>query len=663
MKRTFFALMSLALVSLGVCAASVPTLSSPNGRLQVQCAVNNNGALEFTVTSNGRVVVAPTCPAMTLQGGRVLGQRVKVKKTAITPQRFDAATPIYKKDRVSLSYNLLTVNCGDYDVQFRAYDQGVAYRFVTRLRDSVTVVSEDTRFALPADCQTWMAPANSRFDSPDFRVQAFCSFENTYIHAPLSQQSRTHLSLCPVLVDLPGGGRMLLGEYNVRDYPGMFMLPDDGHVVKAFFQPVVARQHQGGHNNLQMIADEWHNYIARTAGRRAFPWRMMLVADNDADLLTCDIPRSLADAPKVDGSWVRPGKVAWDWWNDWNLTGVDFETGVNDATYKYYIDFASRNGIEYVILDEGWAVNKQADLMQVVPEIHLEELVAYARERGVDLVLWAGYKAFLRDMEGVCRHYSQMGIKGFKIDFMDRNDQEVMRFLEDAARMCAKYHLFCDFHGAPAPQGLTATFPNVLNFEAVAGLEQVKWSDAKEFDEVPHETVLPFIRQVVGPMDYTQGAMRNATKDNFYPCYNQPMSHGTRARQLALYMILESPFNMLCDTPTQYEANQPCTDFIASLPVVWDETRVLAAKVGEYVVMARRKGNDWYIGGITNWQARDVEVDLSMMAGRKVEIITDGVNADRHAEDYVRRTITASASALKVHLASGGGVALRVLPE
>ena len=191
----------------------------------------------------------------------------------------------------------------------------------------------------------------------------------------------------------------------------------------------------------------------------------------------------------------------------------------------------------------------------------------------------------------------------------------------------------------------------------------MKWSDAKEFDEVPHETVLPFIRQVVGPMDYTQGAMRNATKDNFYPCYNQPMSHGTRARQLALYMILESPFNMLCDTPTQYEANQPCTDFIASLPVVWDETRVLAAKVGEYVVMARRKGNDWYIGGITNWQARDVEVDLSMMAGRKVEIITDGVNADRHAEDYVRRTITASASALKVHLASGGGVALRVLPE
>ncbi|MBP3738364.1 MAG: glycoside hydrolase family 97 protein [Muribaculaceae bacterium] len=657
MKRSLLSSMFLAVVMTALGASY--SLSSPNGQLRLDCAVARDGQFTFSVAQHGTTVVAPTAPTMKLGDGQVLGQKMKVKKATKSSKKFVAATPVYKKSNVSLSYNTLELNCGNYTLEFRAYDQGIAYRFVTRMRDSITVMSEDACVTLPDDYMVYAAPANSRFKSDDFRRQTFCSFENTYVHAPLSQQSRTHLSLNPMLVDLPSGGKMLVGEYNVRDYPGMFLLPGDGNAIKAFFPPVVKREHQGGHNNLQMIADEWHDYIARIAGHRAFPWRMMLIVDNEAQLITCDIPLSLADPAEVDASWVRPGKVAWDWWNDWNITGVDFEAGVNDDTYKYYIDFASRNGIEYVILDEGWAVNKQADLMQVVPEIHLEELVAYAQSRNVGLVLWAGYKAFLRDMEGVCRHYSAMGIKGFKIDFMDRNDQEMMRFLEDAARMCAKYKLFCDFHGAPAPQGLTVTFPNVLNFEAVAGLEQVKWSSMEEFNEVPHETILPFIRQVVGPMDYTQGAMRNVIKDNFYPCNTQPMSQGTRARQLALYMILESPFNMLCDTPTQYEANQACTDFIASLPVVWDETRVLAARVGEYVVTARRKGDRWYLGGITNWDARDLDIDLSFVAGRTMTIFKDGVNAHRHAQDYEQQTLTVPAT-LHIHMAPGGGFAAAI---
>ncbi|MBR1804015.1 MAG: glycoside hydrolase family 97 catalytic domain-containing protein, partial [Muribaculaceae bacterium] len=468
MKRSLLSSMFPALVMTALGASY--TLSSPDGKLRLDCAVARDGQFTFSVAQHGTTVIAPTHPTMTLAGGQMLGRQVKVKKATKSSGTFAASTPVYKKSSVKLAYNTLTLNCGNYSLEFRAYDQGIAYRFVTRMRDSITVMSEDACVTLPGDFMVYAAPANSRFKSDDFRRQTFCSFENTYIHAPLSQQSRTHLSLNPMLVDLPTGGKMLLGEYNVRDYPGMFMLLADGNVVKAFFPPVVKQQHQGGHNNLQMIADDWHDYIARTAGTRAFPWRMMLIVENEAQLITCDIPLSLADPAEVDASWVRPGKVAWDWWNDWNITGVDFEAGVNTDTYKYYIDFASRNGIEYVILDEGWAVNKQADLMQVVPEINLEELVIYARAKNVGLVLWAGYKAFLRDMEGVCRHYSKMGIKGFKIDFMDRNDQEMMRFLEDAARMCAKYHLFCDLHGAPAPQGLTVTFPNVLNFEAVAGL-------------------------------------------------------------------------------------------------------------------------------------------------------------------------------------------------
>ena len=340
------------------------------------------------------------------------------------------------------------------------------------------------------------------------------------------------------------------------------------------------------------------------------------------------------------------------------MKGVDFATGVNNRTYQYYIDFAAKHGIEYVILDEGWAVNKKADLMQVVPEIDLPMLVKYAADRGVDIVLWAGYKAFERDMENVCRHYSEMGVKGFKIDFMDRCDQKMMAFLEKAAATCAKYRLFCDFHGAPVPNGMTYTYPNVLNFEAVAGQEQVKWSKLKKFDQVRHETLLPFIRQVVGPMDYTQGAMRNATKKSYYPCNSQPMSQGTRCRQLALYLIFDSPFNMLCDTPTNYEAEPECLDFISKVPVVWDERRVLSAKIGEYVIEACRKGDTWYVGGISNWEARTVNLDLSFIEGKQMELFVDGINAHRHAEDYIKSVGTVPAT-LTVHLAPGGGFALK----
>lgn len=438
----------------------------------------------------------------------------------------------------------------------------------------------------------------------------------------------------------------------------MFLLPSKGNVVKGFFPPYPKHEYQGDHNNLQMIVDDWENYIAKTAGAHTFPWKMMLVAEYDADLLTTEVPRLLADAPVVNADWVKPGKVAWDWWNNWNLKGVDFATGVNNRTYQYYIDFAAKHGIEYVILDEGWAVNKKADLMQVVPEIDLPMLVKYAADRGVDIVLWAGYKAFERDMENVCHHYSEMGVKGFKIDFMDRCDQKMMAFLEKAAATCAKYRLFCDFHGAPVPNGMTYTYPNVLNFEAVAGQEQVKWSKLKKFDQVRHETLLPFIRQVVGPMDYTQGAMRNATKKSYYPCNSQPMSQGTRCRQLALYLIFDSPFNMLCDTPTNYEAEPECLDFISKVPVVWDERRVLSAKIGEYVIEACRKGDTWYVGGISNWEARTVNLDLSFIEGKQMELFVDGINAHRHAEDYIKSVGTVPAT-LTVHLAPGGGFALK----
>ena len=355
---------------------------------------------------------------------------------------------------------------------------------------------------------------------------------------------------------------------------------------------------------------------------------------------------------------VKPGKVAWDWWNDWNISGVDFKSGVNNDTYKHYIDFASEHGIEYVILDEGWAVNRQADLMQVVPEIDLPMLCAYAAQKNVGLILWAGYWAFNRDMEGVCKHYSAMGIKGWKIDFMDRDDDEMVRFYEKAAATAAKYHLLVDFHGAFKPAGLQRTYPNVLNFEGIHGLEQMKWS-SPEVDQVTYDVTVPFTRLVAGPADYTQGAMRNATRSNYYPCNSEPMSQGTRCHQLAEYLVFDAPLTMLCDSPSNYRKEEECASFIASIPTVWDETIALEGKIAEYVVIARRKGSKWYVGALGNWDERDLVINLSRLGigAKQGEVYVDGVNADKKAQDYRHETVSLN-GIWKVHLAPGGGAVL-----
>ena len=357
--------------------------------------------------------------------------------------------------------------------------------------------------------------------------------------------------------------------------------------------------------------------------------------------------------------------MAWDWWNDWNLHGVDFRAGINNETYKYYIDFASEHGIEYVILDEGWAVNLKADLMQVIPGIDLKMLSDYAASKNVGLILWAGYWAFDRDMEEVCRYFSGLGIKGFKVDFMDRDDQEMVDFHRKAAETAAKYGMMIDFHGTYKPTGLNRTYPNVINYEGVHGLEQMKWS-GPDVDQVTYDVTIPFVRMVAGPMDYTQGAMRNATRGNYRPVNSEAMSQGTRCRQLAEYVVFESPLNMLCDSPSNYMDEPECTGFIAEIPTVWDETKVIDGRIAEYIATARRSGDTWYIGAMTDWNARDLSLDLSFLGDGDYEmtVYRDGINADRAARDYVKETVTVPASRkVTVHLAPGGGYAAKIVKK
>lgn len=659
MKRPFL----LAAALLFAAAASAQksyTLSSPDGRLQTTVAAGEE--LTYDIRLEGRTLLEASPLALELDNGSTWGAHPRVIRTRRTRVDRRIASPFYRADSIDECYNALTLRMkGDWEVEFRAYDDGVAYRFVNRSKRPFHIVSERVEYRFPADFQATV-PYVATGKEGDFESQLHNSFENTYTSAPLSEMNPGRLAFLPLVVDAGEGVKLCLSESDLCDYPGLYLRnADGGQTLSGYFAPCPAREEQGGHNRLQMLVREREAYIAQVDAPRSFPWRMAVVG-SDTQLAASSMSYLLAAPSKIDDrSWIRPGKVAWEWWNDWNLAGVDFRTGVNNQTYRYYIDFAAAHGIEYVILDEGWAVNLKADLFEVVPEINLPELVEYADRKGVGIILWAGYHAFNRDMERVCRHYAEMGVKGFKVDFMDRDDQSMTAFNHRAAETAARYHLLLDLHGTHKPAGMNRTWPNVLNFEGVYGLEQMKWNAAKS-DQMEYDVTIPFIRQVAGPMDYTQGAMLNATRENAYSNYSEPMSQGTRCHQLALYVVLDSPLNMLCDSPTNYEREEECTSFIAGIPTVWDETRILAGELGEYIVTARRKGSTWYIGGITDWTPRDLQIDLSFVgSAATAELFRDGVNADRKASDYRREEIRLDPSRpFAVHLAPGGGFTLKV---
>jgi alpha-glucosidase len=636
------------------------SISSPDGRLTAEVTVGEQ--LTWSLSHDGEQLIEPSPVSLTLQGGEQLGPNARVVRAK--QQRADEtiASPFWISSEVRNQYNELLITFrGDWGIIFRLYDDGMAYRFHTNRKGTLTIANEEATFRFTGDRHAWVPYVKGGLGGDQLQS----SFENTYVHVPLSQIDRERLIFLPVLADVGEGKRLLITEADLESYPGMYLTPDKQtpHTLRGLFARVPAAVEQGGHNMLQMRVTKREEYIAKTEGSRSFPWRVCVVADNDASLAASDMVYRLASPSRLaDTSWIKPGKVAWDWWNDWNIYGVDFKAGINNNTYKYYIDFASKHGIEYVILDEGWAVNLQADLMQVIPEIDIPELVAYGRERGVGIILWAGYHAFDRDMEEVCRHYAEIGVKGFKVDFMDRDDQALVDFIYRAAETASRYKLLLDFHGMYKPTGQNRTWPNVLNFEGVHGLEQLKWSP-ESVDMVTYDVTIPFIRMVAGPMDYTQGAMRNAARGSYRPVNSEPMSQGTRCRQLALYVVFNSPINMLCDSPTEYMREPESLQFIASIPTVWDETVPLSGRVGEHVTLARRSGNDWYIGGITGWESRDMTVDLSFLPAGQYEmtLFRDGVNAHRKGIDYRKETRTvASGETINLHLAPGGGFAAKL---
>ena len=657
-RYTIPLILVLLLSGLNGWAQKTYELASPDGKLKVSVTASDRITYTLSHESTGILNASPV--SMTLESGEILGHApkgVSVKKSSVNRT---VTSPFYKKSEVIEHYNELAFTfSGNYGLIFRAYNDGLAYRFTTNRKTELTITAEEFTLNFPKDFSAFAPYSGSGEGS--FESQFHNSFENSYVNLPLSELNAKRLIFLPILVALDDGKKLCITEADLEGFPGAWLNATGTPSLKVVHAPYPKKTEPRGSSYAVL---EHESYIAKTKGTRVFPWRLLIVANNDAELLSNDMVYSVAEPCRIaDPAWIKPGIAIWDWWHGTALTGVDFVSGMNTETFKYYVDFAAKYGLEYVLIDAGWAVNADNILAGTRRGMDIGEVVKYCRSKNVDILTWMSYRAFHHDMDNVARHFAELGVKGFKIDFQDRDDQQIADFVYAAAETCAKYKLLIDFHGIHKPTGLQRTWPNVINYEGVQGLEWVKFGDQQTLDLVTYDVTMPFIRLVAGPVDYTPGAMLNATKQNFRIVNSEPMSQGTRCHQLATYIVFNMPLAMVSDRPSNYEKEQECFSFMAKIPTVWEKTLPLENKVSEYVSVARKKGNEWYIGGMTNWSAREITLDLSFLGDGnfKAELFTDGVNANRIASDYKKEIIDIPANRkLTLKMAQGGGFAARI---
>ena len=664
MRTMAFTLFALAVAS---AAAETVSLKSPDGRNEI--CLDTEPTLSYRILRGGMPLTASTPVALEIaERGLLGGAGLKIVSKTPANRAGTLPTPAYKKAAVDETARGVRVSFGEWAIDLVARNDGVAYRFATAYGTNVvTVVSEQAPLVFASGEQTVYAAPNLVAGLGD---PLQCSWQGVYAKhavkdAPKDFSDRKNgLWYAPLTFVYPDGKAMCVTESDLRGYPGWnFQGADDGRSLKALFaaypkKTVHADKGQSVFSDQPLRYQrvvEREGFLARTAGARTYPWRAFMLADSVAKLVESDLVHALA-APNAVGdvSWVKPGKVAWDWWNSWNVTGVGFRAGVNTRTYEYYIDFAAKAGLEYVILDEGWS--EKLRILDVNPEVDVPHLVRYGAERGVGLILWAAWSQFLGREEQVVERYAKMGAKGFKIDFLDRDDKAVLDSIERISRIAARHRMVLVWHGMFKPTGLQRTYPNILNFEGVHGLETLRSRAEEDFPE--KDCTLVFTRMLAGPMDYTPGAMRNFCRGCYKPTPRLPGSYGTRVHQMALMTLFEAPVQMLCDSPTQYLRNAECFAFMAAVPVVWDATVALGGEMDAYAALARRKGDDWWAAAICGWKPRAAVIDTSFLGEGSwtAEIFADGVNADRDAVDYVRvvRDVKAGEK-IPASLMPGGG--------
>ncbi|MCC6397050.1 MAG: glycoside hydrolase family 97 protein [Bacteroidetes bacterium] len=625
------------------------TVTSPDKQTLITIHVGDQ--ITYEISHNGKPLITPSHIALEAEKGRIPAMSATVHKTATRSVHETVPRVVWQKSKTVLEhFNERTLEFSDGTrLVFRAFNEGVAYRWETRQTNRLRILSETVEINVAGAPWVYF-PEEERF---------FSHNERLYKYEALAGISRTRFCSTPALIDTRAGTLMLVTESDLVDYPGLWLTGTGGNGLRGLFPAYVLTDSMRNDRDVEPITRA--EYIADTKGSRSFPWRILALADRDADLIANELVFLLSQPSQLsDVSWIKPGKVAWDWWNANNVYGVDFKAGINTETYKYFIDFAGTHGLEYVILDEGWY--KLGDLLAVDPAIDIPALVAHAQRKNVGIILWVVWKTLLDQLTPALDQFAAWGIKGIKVDFMQRDDQWMVNYYWDIAREAAKRKMLVDFHGAHKPAGLNRAYPNVLTSEGVHGLENSKWST----NVTPrHCVTLPFTRMVAGPMDFTPGAMLNLPESSFKPMFTTPASMGTRCQQLAMYVIYESPLQMLSDSPTHYLREPECMQFLSTVPAVWEHTIPLDGKVSEYILVARKSGPVWYVGAMTNETGRTLTLDLSFLGpgSFSADIWQDGLNAHRHGNDFRRSSISVTQyTRLEVPLAPGGGWVARIRP-
>lgn len=643
MKHNLLLLLFLS-ITFSLSAQKKAELQSPNGEIKVSLSISDK--IYYTISYSNDVLLENNHLSLNL-GNETLGlnpklsgQKAKKVNEVLTP-----VVPL-KYSSVNNQYNsLLLTFKGDYSVEFRAFDDGIAYRFVTNKKGDVEVLGEDFAINFPANYLLHLQQPGG------FKT----AYEEPYTHVESNEWKATdRMSVLPILIDTKKKYKILISESDLSDYPCMFLKGNGANGVQSVFPKAPLEFGEDGDRSLKIVKEA--DYIAKTPGKRNFPWRYFVITKDDKQLIENTMTYRLATKSQLqDVSWIKPGQVSWEWWNEASPYGpdVNFVAGFNLDTYKYYIDFASKYGIEYIIMDEGWAKSTR-DPYTPNPKVDVHELIRYGKEKNVGIILWLTWLV-VENNPDIFKTFSEWGVKGVKIDFMDRSDQWMVNYYERIAKEAAKYNILVDYHGSFKPAGIEYKYPNILSYEGVRGMEQMEGC-------TPENSVyFPFMRNAVGPMDYTPGAMISMQPERY--CGHRPNSAsiGTRAYQLALFVIFESGLQMLADNPTLYYRNEDCTKFITDVSVTWDETRALEAKAGEYAVVAKRKGNKWYIGGMTNNTERQLEISLDFLnAGTsyKMTSFEDGINAGRQAMDYRRKeSHVKSGDKIQIKMARNGGFA------
>lgn len=650
MRKLLFTLL-IALSSL-TSQAQKFVLTSPDQKISIAIEVNKDIAV--SLSKNGNQLVSFSGITMETIGSDQPLSDFRIKKSSkrsvnevIQPAIRD------KSDTYKNCFNELELFFkSNNSITFRLYNEGLAYRFATQLKDSLTILKEELAIQLQGGDSIRFQPAKA------FRS----SYETPYELKKINAVAVGQLCHLPVLVEKQQGSFVMITEADLYHYPGMW-INGTGRSELTVTHPTYPKSYSySGNSYVKGQVAEREPFIAKVAGTRTFPWRIFAIADQEEGLINNNMVYLLASPTEMkDLSWIKPGVVMFDWWAKNNIYGVDFKAGINTETAKYFIDFCAAKGFRYFLFDDGWCPKE--DILHEIPGLNMAEVTAYAKSKGVDIMLWVIWNSLKQQWDQAFDQYEKWGIKGIKMDFMDRDDQPMVEFYEAVARKAAEKKMVLDFHGAYKPEGLSRKYPNLLTREALIEFE---YSGGTTWDNTTHHNLLPYIRMFTGAMDYIPGTMRNATKDNFRAVGDYPMGQGTRAHSMALFVILSSPMEMLPDSPSDYYRERECTDFLSKIPVEWNETRLLKGEIGHYTILARRSGADWFVGAITDNTARKFELATDFLKQGKyhLELIEDGINAGTRAEDYKKTEADFSAGEiLKLNLARGGGWVAHITPK